>query len=131
MTLTLDKYSPAVHGARRTVTLRNIGMYNDDRSVVLFQGELSPDATTRVTVFITYYDDASGNKNNFYIEPEYQKGKLDDIRIHKKGGDADVWSLDKGHNNGTFPGLVSVDRVETFDENTPAEPMDFAGANAL
>ncbi|HFT8658991.1 TPA: hypothetical protein ACGSTA_004650 [Enterobacter cloacae] len=131
VTLTLDKYTPAVHGTTRTVTLRHTEIFDDDRSDLLFQGELSPDATTRVTVFMKYYDDAWHNKNNFYIEPEYQKGIVNDIRIHKKGGDADVWSHDTVHNKGTFPGLVSVDRVETFDENTPAEPMDFAGANAL
>ncbi|MEL5276633.1 neuraminidase-like domain-containing protein [Serratia marcescens] len=131
VTLTLDKYSPAVHGLDRTVTLRHTEIFDDNRSDLLFHGELSPDATTQVTVFMKYYDDSRGNKNNFYIEPEYQKGKVNNIRIHKKDGDADVWSLDTGHNNGTFPGLVRVDCVETFDENTPAEPMDFAGANAL
>ena len=131
VTLTLDKYSPAVHGLDRTVTLRHTEIFDDNRSDLLFHGELSPDATTQVTVFMKYYDDSRGNKNNFYIEPEYQKGKVNSIRIHKKGGDADVWSHDPLHNTGSFPGLVRVDRVETFDENTPAEPMDFAGANAL
>ena len=131
VTLTLDKYSPAVHGLDRTVTLRHTEIFDDNRSDLLFHGELSPDATTQVTVFMKYYDDSRGNKNNFYIEPEYQKGKVNSIRIYKKGGDADVWSHDPLHNTGSFPGLVRVDRVETFDENTPAEPMDFAGANAL
>ncbi|EUM24243.1 neuraminidase-like domain-containing protein [Enterobacter sp. BIDMC 26] len=131
VTLTLDKYSSAVHGSDRTVTLRHTGIGNKIGPDLLFHGELSPDATTQVTVFMKYYDDASGNKNNFYIEPEYQKGKVNDILIHKAGGVADVWSLDKSHNGGTFPGLVRVDRVETFAGETQSEPMDFAGANAL
>ncbi|MGX5102944.1 Tc toxin subunit A-related protein [Enterobacter cloacae] len=131
VTLTLDKYSPAIHGTSGIVTLRHTRIADNIGPDVLFHGELSAAATTQVTVFMKYYADGGGDKNNFYIEPEYQKGKFNDIRIHKKGGDADVWSLDTNYNNGTFPGLVRVDRVETFDENTPAEPMDFAGANAL
>ncbi|HDT2963712.1 TPA: toxin [Enterobacter hormaechei subsp. steigerwaltii] len=131
VTLTLDKYSPAIHGTSGIVTLRHTRIADNIGPDVLFHGELSAAATTQVTVFMKYYADGGGDKNNFYIEPEYQKGKFNDIRIHKKGGDADVWSLDTSLNNGTFPGLVRVDRVETFDENTPAEPMDFAGANAL
>lgn len=131
VTLTLDKYSPAIYGSHRTVTLLHTNIAPEISPDLLFQGEISADAPTQVTVFMKYYDGADGNKNNLYIEPVYQKGRSGYIRIHKKGGDADVWSLDTSDINGTFPGLVRVDRVETFDENTPAEPMDFAGANAL
>ncbi|HEW9972870.1 TPA: hypothetical protein VGT10_004995, partial [Enterobacter cloacae] len=42
VTLTLDKYTPAVHGTTRTVTLRHTEIFDDDRSDLLFQGELSP-----------------------------------------------------------------------------------------
>ncbi|HGJ5898841.1 neuraminidase-like domain-containing protein [Arsenophonus apicola] len=131
VTLTLKPYNEIIHGSNKIFKLRETDIWVSGDSLLIYTGELSDQPTT-VTCFLNRYNDAHGNKDNLYLEAEYQSGKQPDILFHKIDGKKE-WQLDKNYHGGTFPGLESIDNVESFFakmDNT-TEPMDFAGANAL
>lgn len=131
VTLTLAPYDEKIHGTNKIFKLRETDIWESKDSLLLYTGELSDQATT-VTCFLNRYNDAHGNKDNLYLEAEYQSGKQPDILFDKKNNMSE-WELDKNYHGGTFPGLQSIDKVESFFAKTDnkTEPMDFAGANAL
>lgn len=131
VTLTLKPYNEIIHGSNKIFKLKETNIWQNNDSLLLYTGELSDQPTT-VTCFLNRYNDAHGNKDNLYLEAEYQSGKQPDILFHKINGMRE-WQLDKNYHNGTFPGLESIDNVESFFNkvDNKTEPMDFAGANAL
>ncbi|WP_310509285.1 hypothetical protein [Arsenophonus sp.] len=131
VTLTLKPYNEIIHGSNKIFKLKETNIWQNNDSLLLYTGELSDQPTT-VTCFLNRYNDAHGNKDNLYLEAEYQSGKQPDILFRKINGMRE-WQLDKNYHNGTFPGLESIDNVESFfyKVDNKTEPMDFAGANAL
>lgn len=131
VTLTLKPYDEKINGSNKVFKLRETNIWQNNDSLLLYTGELSDQPTT-VTCFLNRYNDAHGNKDNLYLEAEYQSGKQPDILFRKINGMRE-WQLDKNYHNGTFPGLESIDNVESFfyKVDNKTEPIDFAGANAL
>ncbi|HGJ5854730.1 hypothetical protein [Arsenophonus nasoniae] len=132
VTLTLKPYDELINGNNKIFKLREADIWESSDSLLIYTGELSDQPTT-VTCFLNRYNDAHGNKDNLYLEAEYQKGTQNKIRF-TKATDKQEWQLDTSYNGGTFPGLQSIDNVESFfstEIDNQTVPMDFAGANAL
>ncbi|MET4876573.1 neuraminidase-like domain-containing protein [Morganella morganii] len=128
VTLTLKPYDPAIHGSDRKFTIYAYHVLQTSDQFPVYTGTLNTGNTTTITLFCPRIHNAAGNKDNFYLRPEYQSGK------HKYGinlartnvNDPNGWYLNKDYHGGTFPGLESVSGL-----SQPDEPMDFSGANAL
>ncbi|MFW0854162.1 neuraminidase-like domain-containing protein [Morganella morganii] len=128
VTLTLKPYDPAIHGSDRKFTIYAYHVLQTHDQFPVYTGTLNTDNNTTITLFCPYMHNASGNKNNFYLQPEYQSGKYKyGINLARtKVNDPNGWYLNKDYYGGTFPGLESVSGL-----SQPDEPMDFSGANAL
>lgn len=128
VTLTLKPYDPDIHGSDRKFTIYAYHVLQTSDQFPVYTGTLNTGNTTTITLFYPRIHNAAGNKDNFYLRPEYQSGK------HKYGinlartnvNDPNGWYLNKDYYGGTFPGLESVSGL-----SQPDEPMDFSGANAL
>lgn len=131
VTLTLDKGLHLVFGMNFYFYMEQTDISATGATVtVLRSTPLSMKDNIQVQVFLKYYPDAPSDPNNLYLQFCNSDGRRDKLRFHKKP-EQDVWSLDEGYNNGTFKGLIGIDKVESFKEIVGTEPMDFAGANAL
>lgn len=129
VTLTLKPYDQAIHGSDRTFTLYYGDIFTSSDKFPVCNGTLSAVSNTEVKLFVPRLDNANGNKDNFYLQMEYQKTTTNQIRLHRTTADIKNphgWTLDKSYNSGTFSGLESVSGLSQSDE-----PMDFSGANAL
>ncbi|HEJ1049127.1 TPA: insecticidal toxin protein [Morganella morganii] len=128
VTLTLKPYDPAIHGSDRKFTIYAYHVLQTHDQFPVYTGTLNTDNNTTITLFCPYMHNASGNKNNFYLQPEYQSGKYKyGINLARtKVNDPNGWYLNKDYYGCTFPGLESVSGL-----SQPDEPMDFSGANAL
>lgn len=128
VTLTLKPYDPAIHGSNRKFTIYAYHVLQTHDQFPVYTGTLNTGNTTTITLFCPRIHNASGNKDNFYLRPEYQSGKYKyGINLARTNvNDPNGWYLNKDYYGGTFPGLESVSGL-----SQPDEPMDFSGANAL
>ncbi|TPW53539.1 neuraminidase-like domain-containing protein, partial [Morganella morganii] len=128
VTLTLKPYDPAIHGSDRKFTIYAYHVLQTSDQFPVYTGTLNIGNTTTITLFYPRIHNAAGNKDNFYLRPEYQSGKykygINLVRTNDN--DPNGWYLNKDYHGGTFPGLESVSGL-----SQPDEPMDFSGANAL
>ena len=128
VTLTLKPYDPAIHGSNRKFTIYAYHVLQTHDQFPVYTGTLNTGNTTTITLFYPRIHNATGNKDNFYLRPEYQSGKYKyGINLARTNvNDPNGWYLNKDYYGGTFPGLESVSGL-----SQPDEPMDFSGANAL
>ncbi|HCT3285225.1 TPA: insecticidal toxin protein [Morganella morganii] len=128
VTLTLKPYDPAIHGSNRKFTIYAYHVLQTHDQFPVYTGTLNTGNTTTITLFCPRIHNAAGNKDNFYLRPEYQSGKYKyGINLARTNvNDPNDWYLNKDYYGGTFPGLESVSGL-----SQPDEPMDFSGANAL
>ncbi|EGT3608826.1 insecticidal toxin protein [Morganella morganii] len=128
VTLTLKPYDPAIHGSDRKFTIYAYHVLQTSDQFPVYTGTLNIGNTTTITLFYPRIHNAAGNKDNFYLQPEYQSGKYKyGINlVRTSDNDPNGWYLNKDYHGGTFPGLESVSGL-----SQPDEPMDFSGANAL
>ena len=128
VTLTLKPYDPAIHGSDRKFTIYAYHVLQTSDQFPVYTGTLNTGNTTTITLFYPRIHNATGNKDNFYLRPEYQSGKYKyGINLARTNvNDPNGWYLNKDYHGGTFPGLESVSGL-----SQPNEPMDFSGANAL
>ncbi|EML4853839.1 insecticidal toxin protein, partial [Morganella morganii] len=128
VTLTLKPYDPAIHGSDRKFTIYAYHVLQTSDQFPVYTGTLNIGNTTTITLFYPRIHNAAGNKDNFYLRPEYQSGKYKyGINlVRTSDNDPNGWYLNKDYHGGTFPGLESVSGL-----SQPDEPMDFSGANAL
>ncbi|WP_407291726.1 Tc toxin subunit A-related protein [Morganella morganii] len=128
VTLTLKPYDPAIHGSDRKFTIYAYHVLQTHDQFPVYTGTLNIGNTTTITLFYPRIHNAAGNKDNFYLQPEYQSGKYKyGINlVRTSDNDPNGWYLNKDYHGGTFPGLESVSGL-----SQPDEPMDFSGANAL
>ncbi|WP_413495376.1 neuraminidase-like domain-containing protein [Morganella psychrotolerans] len=129
VTLTLKPYNKEIHGTDRKFTLYYGDIFTRTDKFPVYSGTLSVAGNTEIKLFIPRMDAAQGEKDNIYLNAEYQKQTTNWIRLHRTTTDKNNphgWTLDKGYKSGTFPGLGSVSGL-----SQPDEPMDFSGANAL
>ncbi|HCU1239390.1 TPA: insecticidal toxin protein [Morganella morganii] len=128
VTLTLKPYDPAIHGSDRKFTIYAYHVLQTSDQFPVYTGTLNIGNTTTITLFYPRIHNTAGNKDNFYLRPEYQSGKykygINLVRTNDN--DPNGWYLNKDYHGGTFPGLESVSGL-----SQPDEPMDFSGANAL
>ncbi|MDQ6200595.1 neuraminidase-like domain-containing protein, partial [Morganella morganii] len=128
VTLTLKPYDKAIHGSDRKFTIYAYHVLQTSDQFPVYTGTLNIGNTTTITLFYPRIHNAAGNKDNFYLRPEYQSGKykygINLVRTNDN--DPNGWYLNKDYHGGTFPGLESVSGL-----SQPDEPMDFSGANAL
>ncbi|WP_446935426.1 Tc toxin subunit A-related protein [Morganella morganii] len=128
VTLTLKPYDPAIHGSDRKFTIYAYHVLQTHDQFPVYTGTLNTGNTTTITLFCPRIHNGAGNKDNFYLRPEYQSGKYKyGINLARTNvNDPNDWYLNKDYYGGTFPGLESVSGL-----SQPDEPMDFSGANAL
>ncbi|WP_262883561.1 hypothetical protein [Morganella morganii] len=134
VTLTLNPYDPAIHGADRAFTIYYSNVATDGGKFSVYSGSLSITDTTDVKLFIPLIKNAAGpsadtQQDTLYLNAKYQKETTKPICLYRTDADnPEGWTLDKNVNKGTFPGLAK-DGVSGLLQS--GEPMDFSGANAL